>query len=355
MQAAREAALLQALTSQDAAIPSAFLEALGPTQWTVTFQWLLDSVLSLFSSVSRVDYTGKPELIVLSEGENMRNAITRRILKAFAGLKLLFKRVSPDKRTNLDLETLQTWLSSLTSLTSQSILDIEEWNSLKTLIFSEFSKLLKRLVKEIGDLLHNPVFFRLIKSLSEAVSQENEDLCDLLALCLYRIGPLFMDLVENYIKKTQLKEKIIDNFRKIGENDVILGTAKNLHTRKIGNSHQKRSKKNTNRRKIQSLEQEVSCGPAKSAVSEGILSYCGVVLAYLESGGRLELEGWVQVDWGRLSERVQSMWLDIALASSLGSGQWRPLERALEHTVRQPHLAVQSRKAMFVLRQVRDR
>jgi len=80
-----------------------------------------------------------------------------------------------------------------------------------------------------------------------------------------------------------------------------------------------------------------------------------VLLAYLETADRLDLDGWLTVDWVKLPEDLQIVWLDIALAYALRTGQERPLERVLEHTSRSELLAAPSRKALFLLSQLRNR
>ena len=78
-----------------------------------------------------------------------------------------------------------------------------------------------------------------------------------------------------------------------------------------------------------------------------------MLLAYLETADRLDLEGWLGVDWVKLPTDLQTVWLDIALACALRTGQERPLERVLEQTCRNEVLAAASRKALFLLTQLR--
>lgn len=80
-----------------------------------------------------------------------------------------------------------------------------------------------------------------------------------------------------------------------------------------------------------------------------------MLLAYLETVDRLALDGWLAVDWPKLPGDLQTVWLDIALAYALRSGQERLLERVLEHTARSELLAAPSRKALFLLSQLRNR
>ena len=80
-----------------------------------------------------------------------------------------------------------------------------------------------------------------------------------------------------------------------------------------------------------------------------------MLLAYLETVGKVDLDGWLGVDWSKLPADMQTVWLDIALAYALRTGQERPLERVLAQTTRNEVLAAPSRRALFLLSQLRNR
>ena len=276
MQSSREEALVQSLLSADPALPLSLLEGLGPTQWTACLDWLLEAVFVLFQSLSRVETVDEKGVAAVSEGADPESEVKRRVSKAFSCIRLLLKRVPADKKTNLELETLISWLTRVLSLSSQSILSQSAWNSLRDLVLSGFAGLLRRLVKDIGDFLHSPVFFRLSKRLIDAFSSPNEVASALLALCLYRIGPLFADTAAEYLRRAKVGETVLEAIRSAGASEVVLGTAKKMRSRKIGNSHQKRSQKNAMKRdesrKLQAVELQMVSNPVGTLSSSAL--YC---------------------------------------------------------------------------------
>lgn len=276
MQASREEALVLSLLATDPAPPLSLLEGLGPTQWTACLDWLLEAVFVLFRSLSRVETEDEKGVAAIAEGADPEIEVKRRVLKAFRCIRLLLKRVPPDKKTNLELESLISWLNGVLSLSSQSILSQSSWNSLRDLVLSGFAGLLRRLVKDLGDSLHSPSFFRLSKRLMDAFNSPNEVASAFLALCLYRIGPLFADTAAEYMGRTKVAEAVVEAMRGVGAGEVVLGTAKKMRSRKIGNSHQKRSQKNAMKRdeskKLQAVELQLVSTPV-GAMSPSALYY----------------------------------------------------------------------------------
>lgn len=280
---------MQSLLAADPTPPLSLLEGLGPTQWTACFEWLLEAAFLLFHSLSRVETQDVKGVAVLAEGQNAEQEGKRRILKAFRCVRLLLKRVPADKKTNLELETLNSWLTRVLAISTQSILSLTSWNSLKDLVLSNFCGILRRLVKDLGDMLHSPFFFRIVKHTIEGFTSHNEVASGLLALCLYRIGCLFADTALDYMTRTRVGEAVLEGVRSAGTNDTLLGTAKKMRSRKIGNSHQKRSQKNAMKRdeskKLQAVEQQLVSAPAQTLSTSAL--YCHSSCKVLDSAACL--------------------------------------------------------------------
>lgn len=289
MQSSREEALIQSLLAADPALPLSLLEGLGPTQWTASFEWLLEAAFLLFQSLSRVETQDVKGVAAIAEGQDAEQEAKRRILKVFRCIRLLLKRVPADKKTNLELETLNSWLVRVLDISTQSILSITAWNSLRDLVLSNFGGILRRLVKDLGDMLHSPFFFRIVKHTIDAFSGHNEVASGLLALCLYRIGSLFADTALDYMTRTRVGEAVLEGIRSAGTNETVLGAAKKMRSRKIGNSHQKRSQKNAMKRdetkKLQAVEQQLVSAPSHTLSTSAL--YCHSSCKPLDSAARL--------------------------------------------------------------------
>ena len=356
MQTGREASLAKAVSSPGETFPASLLADLSAAQWTASFAYLLEAALVLFQSVSRLEVTDVHNVATIQEScDDHVSEVRRRVTVAFSGLTSLLKCVPVEKKVTVEIEALHTWLQRFVGVTSQSILNIEAWSELRDLVLSLFCVILYKLVKSVGEQLHCPAFYRLVAGTCLEVSTACEAVSAVLRECLYRVGPLFADLAETYIKRFSVCEKATEALRMMSNStDVTLGVAKKMRSRKLGNSHQKRSQKNHMRRdetkKLHEIERQVSSTSLSLMSHSAVCSHLRLLQAYAITADLSGTEGWLGLDWGRLPSDIQGLWLDLAVSVTIRRRKGlRQLQRILDKSAQLGHLAAQSRYAMFVL------
>mmetsp|Transcript_28910 Transcript_28910/g.51586 ORF Transcript_28910/g.51586 Transcript_28910/m.51586 type:complete len:339 (-) Transcript_28910:2038-3054(-) len=188
---------------------------------------------------------GKANGIRKEEDEAEGKGVTR-LTKAFDLMTELLLQL-PAGGHSFNIHDFKVWMTEVLELEFNSLdakVTRPVWNQLKTIFINELLVLLKTLSEIAGRPLGIPAYISMLEELYSYVDELNDNAVECLTASLQAIGALAAPLATQYAKKVQLTASIrakIMSLQTTGS--VTLEPAKKLRTRKVGNSHQRRSHK----------------------------------------------------------------------------------------------------------------